>query len=36
MGISQVTIRHIRYLAVELIVAVAAVATVVAIAKYGF
>jgi hypothetical protein len=36
MGICQATIRHIRYLAIELIVGLAAVATVVAIAKYGF
>jgi hypothetical protein len=35
MGIGQFTIRHIRYLAIEFIVILAAVATVVAIAKYG-
>jgi hypothetical protein len=36
MGIGQLTIWHIRHLAIELIVAFGAVATVVAIAKYGF
>jgi hypothetical protein len=36
MNICQVTIRHIRHLAIEFIVTLAAVATVVAIAKYGF